>query len=61
MEEIQFFNYIMSILGLLLAAAAFWTVWKNEDRRDEEIKDLRERINTAARTNDNNNNNNKKR
>ena len=52
--NIQFFNYIFSILAAVFAGGALWIVFSNEERRDEEIKDLRERINTVARANDNN-------
>lgn len=48
MEEIQFLNYVMSIGALLLAAAAFWLVFKSEERQEKEIKDLKERINAVA-------------
>lgn len=48
MEEIQFLNYVMSIGALLLAAAAFWIVFKFEERHEKEIKDLKERISTVA-------------
>ena len=51
--NIQFFNYIFSILAALFGGLALWIVLSNEDRRDEEIKDLRERINTLIRINDN--------
>ena len=52
--NIQFFNYIFSILAVLFGGLALWIVLSNETRRDEEIKDLRERINTVARANENN-------
>jgi hypothetical protein len=48
MEEIQFLNYIMSIGALLLAAGAFWMVFKSEEKQAREIKDLKERINAVA-------------
>ena len=48
MEEIQFLNYIMSMGALLLSAAAFWLVWKSEEKANDKIKDLKERINTLA-------------
>ena len=51
--NIQFFNYIFSILAAVFAGGALWIVLSNETRRDEEIKDLRERINTLMRLNDN--------
>ena len=51
--NIQFFNYILSILAVVFAGIALWIVMGNESRRDEEIKDLRERINTVARANEN--------
>ena len=51
--NIQFFNYIFSILAVLFGGLALWIVFSNETRRDEEIKDLRERINTLMRLNDN--------
>ena len=52
--NIQFFNYIFSILAVVFGFGALWIVWSNEARRDEEIKDLRERINTLIRYSDNN-------
>ncbi len=51
--NIQFFNYILSILAVVFAGLALWIVGSNESRRDQEIKDLRERINTLARYDDN--------
>ena len=51
--NIQFFNYIFSILAALFGGLALWIVLSNEAERDEEIQDLRERINTVARANDN--------
>lgn len=48
MEEIQFLNYVMSIGALLLAAGAFWQTFKSEEKANEQIKDLKERINTLA-------------
>ena len=48
MEEIQFLNYVMSIGALLLAAAAFWLVFKSEERQEKEIRELKERINAVA-------------
>ena len=51
--NIQFFNYIFSILAAVFGFIALWIVLGNEARRDEEIKDLRERVNTVARANEN--------
>jgi len=51
--NIQFFNYIFSILAVIFGFGALWIVFSNEARRDQEIKDLRERINTLARVEDN--------
>ena len=51
--NIQFFNYIFSILAVIFGFGALWIVFSNEARRDQEIKDLRERINTLARYDDN--------
>lgn len=48
MEEIQFLNYVMSIGALLLAAGAFWMVFKSEERQAREIKDLNEKIRAMA-------------
>ncbi len=50
--NIQFFNYILSILAVVFAGIALWIVNSNESRRDQEIKDLRERVNTLARYDD---------
>ena len=52
--NIQFFNYIFSILAAVFGFIALWVVLSNESRRDEEMKDLRERINTLLRLNDTN-------
>lgn len=52
--NIQFFNYILSLLAVLCASIALYLVWAEDKKRDEEIKDLRERINTMARYNENN-------
>lgn len=54
MEHIQFLNYILSIAAVLLAGAAFWIVWSTEEKREHDLQDLRERINTVARSADNN-------
>lgn len=50
--NIQFVNYILSILAVVFGFGALWIVLGNESRRDEEMKDLRERINTLARYDD---------
>jgi predicted tellurium resistance membrane protein TerC len=52
--NIQFFNYIFSLLAVVFAGMALYLAWTEEKKRDEEIKDLRERINTVARYNENN-------
>lgn len=52
--NIQFVNYILSILAVVFGFGALWIVLSNETRRDEEMKDLRERINTLIRYSDNN-------
>lgn len=46
MEEIQFFNYIFSILAFLLAAFAVWNSFKQESCVEWQIKDLRDQIRT---------------
>ena len=51
--NIQFFNYLFSILAAVFEFIALWIVLSNEAKRDEEMKDLRERINTLIRINDN--------
>ena len=51
--NIQFFNYLFSILAAGFGFIALWIVLTNEAKRDEEMKDLRERINTVARANEN--------
>jgi hypothetical protein len=51
--NIQFVNYILSILAVVFGFGALWIVLSNETRRDQEIKDLRERINTLSRVDDN--------
>jgi phage baseplate assembly protein gpV len=44
MEEIQFLNYILSILAVLLAAWAAWNTFRHEDKTEWQIKDIREQI-----------------
>lgn len=44
MEEIQFLNYIMSILAVLLAAWAFRMSFKIDEKYEWQIKDLRDQI-----------------
>ena len=51
--NIQIFNYLFSLLAAVFGFIALWIVLSNEAQRDEEIKDLRERINTVARSMDN--------
>lgn len=48
MEEIQFFNYLFSILAVVLSAYAFYSTNKAEERQEKEIKVLKERINFLA-------------
>lgn len=48
MEEIQFLNYILSILAVLLSAGAFWLTSKAEERHSREIRELREKIKLVA-------------
>lgn len=57
MEEIQFFNYLFALLAVLLSAYAFYTVNKMEDRHEQDIKLLKEKINLLS----DNVNNSKKR
>ena len=51
--NIQFVNYILSLVAVFFGFVALYLVWTNESRRDQEIKDLRERINTLSRVDDN--------
>lgn len=55
MEEIQFLNYILSIVSVLLAAWALWVVFRHEDKTQYQIRDIREQIrllrNSAEKTN----------
>lgn len=44
MEEIQFLNYILSILAFLMAAWAFWSSIKQDEKYEWQIKDLRDQI-----------------
>lgn len=51
--NIQFANYILSILAVVFGGLALWIVISNETRRDQEIQDLRERVNTMIRMDNN--------
>jgi hypothetical protein len=44
MEEIQFLNYILSILAFLMATWAFWSSFKQDEKYEWQIKDLRDQI-----------------
>ena len=44
MEEIQFLNYILSILAFLMAAWAFWSSFKQDEKYEWQIKDIRDQI-----------------
>ena len=51
--NIQFVNYLLSILAVVFGGIALWIVLGNESQRDQEIQDLRERINTLIRMENN--------
>lgn len=44
MEEIQFLNYILSLIAVLLAAWAAWNSFKQDDKWDWQVKDIREQL-----------------
>jgi hypothetical protein len=44
MEEIQFLNYILSIMAVLLAGASLRMMFKHQEHHDREVKDLRDKI-----------------
>lgn len=44
MEEIQFLNYVLSILAALMAGASLWNSFKQQEQHEREIKDLRDKI-----------------
>lgn len=44
MEQIQFLNYILSIGAVLLSAWALWNSFRQDDRVEWQIKDIREQI-----------------
>lgn len=44
MEQIQFLNYILSIGAVLLAAWAAWNSFRQDDKWDWQMKDIREQI-----------------
>lgn len=52
MEEIQFLNYILSILAFLLAAWAAWNTFRQEEKSEWQIKDIRDQIRLLKESND---------
>lgn len=44
MEEIQFLNYILSILAVLLSGASLRMMFKHQELHEREIKDLRDKL-----------------
>ena len=44
MEQIQFLNYVLSIVAVLLAAYAFWSSFRQDEKNEWQFKDLREQI-----------------
>lgn len=44
MEEIQFLNYIFSIVAVLLSGAALRMVFKNHELHEKDMKDIRDKI-----------------
>lgn len=44
MEQIQFLNYILSLVSVLLAGWAAWNSFRQDDKWEWQVKDLREQI-----------------
>jgi hypothetical protein len=53
MEEIQFLNYILSVMAVLVSSASLWLAWKLEQRHESEVKQLYDRIRALSDRYDN--------